>query len=706
MTASPSSGAPTIRSGDGEALHRRSLLGPLAVSVVASGAILTAFVAAMLTMAGSAPSLPQLGVIFAGAMIVVLAGEHWLAWASDAVWPARLALVWIAGLVATMAAQLLGYFVFGLDAPHAFAIWALILFALTIVRPPRSAARAGRLSDFPDWVVLAAIAIIAGFACRNIVAALPSIVDTGRLVGFSDDILHAAHIAEFGDPLAYGRGYLMLSDIGLSFYHYGHYMPVAAVMALLGLPPLAATSALLVPLGVLIAGVGIYALAGALGGRAAGLLALGVIFALPDGSQYGPGMGFFGFHGVLIAAPGSGFGLAAACGALVCLDRFWRHGEGRRMLATAAALTAAITQLRFHFILLMMPALALTAFAALPAVRRRPWQALVLFATAVAGLVLLCLFVPPVRDRIAAFTNVVRFLTVALDYLGPSFHPDFFANLVASLGTRWAVAVGVAVALLEIVGVLIVVYPLLLFWKVRRFGWELADIFPLALTLSYIAVMVLAPSTPFAEPSTELQHRPLIFFYAIMAIYASAYLCRIVGLGRDQVLTTRTVAVAATALIILSGLFAVFVGYGDRGKQNAMAASYSRVPIDPGVVPIALAIREAARPGQTLAVATLEPSEMIIELCAEIASISAVPCYVSRPSEAWRVAGANGATVEARLATMRDVAASPTLPAAYAKLRAAGVDWYVVRASAPLAFDPQFSGAMLRNSAGALYEVP
>jgi hypothetical protein len=706
MTASPSSETPTIRTGDGEVLHRPSLLGPLAASVAASGVILTAFVAAMLTMAGSAPALPQLGLVFAGALIVVLAGEHWLAWASNAVWPARLALVWIAGLVATMAAQLLGYFVFGLDAPHSFAIWALILFALTIIRPPRPAGRGGPLSDLPDWIVLAAIAVIAGFACRNIVAALPSIIENGRLVGFSDDILHAAHIAEFGDPLAYGRGYLMLPDIGLSFYHYGHYMPVAAIMALFGLSPLAATSALLVPMGVLIAGVGIYALATALGGRAAGLLALGVIFALPDGSQYGPGMGFFGFHGVLIAAPGSGFGLAAACGALVCLDRCWRYGEGRRMLATAAALTAAITQLRFHFILLMMPALAMTAFAALPAVRRRPWRYLTLFAMALAAVVLIGLFVPPVRDRIAGFTNVVRFLVVALDYLGPSFHPDFFAGLMASLGTRLAVAIGVAVALLEILGVLIAVYPLLLVWKVRRFGLELADIFPLTLTLAYIAVMVLAPSTPFAEPSTELQHRPLIFFYAVIAICASAYLCRIVGLGRDHFLTTRTVAAAATVLIVLSGLFAAFVGYGDRGKQNAIAASYSRVPIDPGVVPIALAIREAARPGQTLAVATLEPSETIIELCAEIASISAVPCYVSRPSEAWRVAGANGATVEARLAILRDVAASPTLPAAYAKLRAAGINWYVVRASAPLAFDPQFSGAKLRNSAGALYGVP
>ena len=125
-----------------------------------------------------------------------------------------------------------------------------------------------------------------------------------------------------------------------------------------------------------------------------------------------------------------------------------------------------------------------------------------------------------------------------------------------------------------------------------------------------------------------------------------------------------------------------------------------------GLVPLALALRENARPGDTFAVAVPERDYDVVDLGTEIAAISGVPSYVARVKEQSTVSEAYAREIERRLALLAAVAGSRDPHEAFATLRAAGIDWYVVPVKAPPAFAAGLAGAVASTPAGILYRVP
>ena len=213
------------------------------------------------------------------------------------------------------------------------------------------------------------IAVLVGFWCRHAASAVSELKATGILPVWSDYFIHGSIIAEFGDPLAVSRGSIELVGEPLAFYHYAAYMIPAALASVADLPGLALATSVMLPLGLLVAGLGSYALGTALADRRAGVVAIAFLLLLPDPSLYGLNNGFLGFHWLLFTAPGSGYGLGAAAIALVFANEWFSSGS-RAALMLALALTAAMFQLRAHIFLLFAPALVLTLICGTELARR------------------------------------------------------------------------------------------------------------------------------------------------------------------------------------------------------------------------------------------------------------------------------------------------------------------------------------------------
>ena len=123
-----------------------------------------------------------------------------------------------------------------------------------------------------------------------------------------------------------GLSSFLLAGQPLVFYHYAAYMLPAAAAGVVSLPPWGLAASLLLPYGVLLMSLAVYAFARMQLGTATATIAPVALLLLPDASTYGLRNGFFGFHWLLFTAPGSGYGLAAAFTALT-LMAIWRSRQ-------------------------------------------------------------------------------------------------------------------------------------------------------------------------------------------------------------------------------------------------------------------------------------------------------------------------------------------------------------------------------------------
>lgn len=686
--------ADAVAEAAGHAAARCSAPGGLALGA----AVVTAFLLALLAMSGAAVGLPAVAALWLGVLIVFLAGELILSVAGAGLFPGRITLALVCGFVASAMVQLFGVFIAGVDAATAFLIWGGMIAICAGL-----AVRRLRPGDTGSGVVDAALLILpAGlvlFAFRGHVGVFELLRTEGVLLN-TDGVIHAAQLAQFGDPLSFGRGSAMFADVPLGLYHYGYYMPAAAIMRLFALAPLATEAAILVPLGVFIGAAGALALASSMAGPVAGLLALGALFALPDGAHLGVGNRFFGFQTVVLFEPGSGYAIGGALAALACFER-GRRLPGRGLWIASALLVAATFQLRAHVFILFAPTMALLFAGEIPFIRRRrPAVIGLAFVLLLAGILAVALLPGP-HAAVSGFSNAPAFFAVALDTLGPTFREGLFASLVTSWGMGVALAVGLAVVVAAILGILLPAY-LIAFALVRlRRGVTSLDAFPLLLLVLYALLILLAPRAPFDDATTEFQHRPLVLVFAVFATFTGILVARI--LRRDEGVAGRRTLAAIAAGVALLSIAPQALGLYTAEMAPAALSGFIRRATEPALLETGERIRAKSAPGMTLAVADIRAEDGNIDSCAELMSISGVPCYLSRPSSEARVSAVQAAIVAQRLSALDRIAASADLAEARQRMREAGIDWYLVRGSVGPRFDPQFEHAELRNPLGALY---
>ncbi|MGB9365896.1 MAG: hypothetical protein WCE79_07775 [Xanthobacteraceae bacterium] len=649
-----------------------------------------------------------------GALIVLLSGEVLLVVAGLET-PARLPVAVVTGAVATSLVLLAGVLLTGLTAGTVFVGWILAVVAAVLVLG-RDVLRAQMRTDLVDAVAIACLAILVGFWSRHCAAAIPELKATGILPSWSDYYIHGAVIAQFGSPLAVGRGTLELADQPLPFYHYGSYMLAAAIGRLVDLPGLGLANSVLLPLGLLLAAIGSYALATALADRRAAVIAAGFLMVLPDPSFYGLANGFLAFHWNLFTHPGAGYALGAAAVSLVCLAP-WFERRDWRALGLGLALAAATFQLRAHVFLWLMPAIVAT-LALSTAFARRHRRAIA--AAGIAGIALvlvLALTITPLRDLWLGRTWVREVMDLIHRAQEPTGYPGLYDSLVGSLGIGPAAILGTLLIVPGVLGVFTVLYPLLLVLVVRQARRAMAarqappqpmDLFPLRLgpldlfPLLLLLLLLLFVLFAWGAPTTlfEIKHRAVVLLYQVFAIWTAAYLSRAMFASRSS----DEAALPYLAAIVVA---AVAVGLAfdvDPARPRfAWGKQYYRVAAAPGVVDAAAHLRASARPGDTAAIGPIDDKAYFGDPATQIASLTDVPNYLARAALYGKTAGGRAEVVEQRLRQLRAVEASSDLSSAEGLLRAAGITWYVAFGPAGPGFDPARAHAIAVTPNSAIY---
>jgi hypothetical protein len=301
-------------------------------------------------------------VVFAsGRFALLFAGEFRLG--IIAAWPLGVAMTGIA-LWALSAAL-------GVSAAVAFALWAGLVLMVEVIFWKREPAGSPRASK-EDLIALLLCCAFSVAWCKEIARAPIELAATGELPAWVDFFIHGGVIAQFGDPRAVGRGWLLLADLPMPFYHYASYLLPAAFAIPLDQPGLPLATSVWLPIGFISLAAAAYCFGASLAGAAGGLAALAALFLVPDAGSYGLRNGFFSFHWNLLALPGTTYGLACALLSVFFLKR-WTATGTRAALIASAALVCATFLYRFHIFVLLCPAWLAAVAIVSPMVRRR-WR--------------------------------------------------------------------------------------------------------------------------------------------------------------------------------------------------------------------------------------------------------------------------------------------------------------------------------------------
>lgn len=625
---------------------------------LAATLVLAPPLAVLFWLSGAVSPLAALAAMALVAYVVLSAGFVLLRLARAEDMPAPAA--WVLGIFATAIALYALVAWFRLLAAVAFLMWALLLIGLgRFVRRAAPAPRRLRRSE-----LVALLLCVAGtvFWCWEL-AEVPQILwRDGVLTTWVDQFIHGSGISQFGDPRAAGRQSIQLADVPSMPYHYASYMLPAALAWPLDLPGLTLAMSVWVPLGFLTVCAGAYALGAALAGPGGGLAALGALTLLPDAASYGLHNRLFGFYWYVLAVPTASYAVGVGLLAIAFLRR-WTAARDARALAVSAALVAGVALIRMHIFALLLPAWLACAALSARLVRRRA----LLFAG--GGLALFGLFV-------WAFYRVVPdaphalgiFLEDAHTRQQPTAYGDLYASLMVRYGAHVAVPVGVLLVLASTLGIFGIFYPISVLLARRARRLELIDLVPLALLACYVLLIVTAP-IPAHGDSTEFTQRPFVLVYAVFAVWTAAgvagWLALQGGLRRRRVWLPLLLAAAFTVIWIL-----VFTVRDWRWSQTYKPAE--------GLAQAASYVRSRSQPGDLLATQGLDTVPVTTDLAIQLAGMTGVPAYLSRPFIHISAGGSRARIAEQRYVALRAVERETSAEAALARLRALGIRWYVV----------------------------
>ncbi len=393
--------------------HARRMTG---LSVL-DGLLLGAFAGAMLTIGGATLDPGTVAALCFGGTIVAIAGSVIVTWTVGNGHPSHHVLAILLGSLTTSLVLFVGCVSTGALAAKVFLGWSVVVLSAgtwTLRSGPEVERRDG--VDFLASVTIATLVVI---LCRHAAGAVPSIQATGIVPVWSDYSIHGTEIAQFGDQHMLGLSSFLLAGQPLVFYHYAAYMLPAAAAGVVSLPPWGLAASLLLPYGVLLMSLAVYAFARMQLGTAAATIVPVALLFVPDASTYGLRNGFFGFHWLLFTAPGSAYGLAASFTALTLMT-VWRSRQLSPCFWVAILVAAAAFEFRAQIFLILAPAMAAALVSETAFVRRHASAATAAVAvTAIAVIICLTMW-DGARDAWLRFSALRPFLDVVHSGMAPT----------------------------------------------------------------------------------------------------------------------------------------------------------------------------------------------------------------------------------------------------------------------------------------------
>ena len=579
---------------------------------------------------------------------------------------ARLPAAFCVGFVCLSLPMLALSSLFAMSAFTAFMVCAGVVLLLSVGSGVRESFTDS--IDYADILVTLVLAVAIVLLTRVPVASALTLDATGALPIWSDFFLHGVTISSFGSPFARGID-MELAGVGRVFYHYAPFLIPAAFQSVSGQTGLALSTSVLLPLGVVIAALGCYAFAVQIGGRSAGVLAIAVVAAVPV-FRVPLQSGWLDFYWMLLTAPGVGYAIGVSM--IVCAAGLL-HVErgGTREFWFMSLLLLSIILIRVHFFMLLAPSIAM--FVGL----RHRWvygRAMRLGLLGALLAIAICwLGSSEFRGWFVAHSDPIQYLDFALKYTRWYGRPLILPEHPAAL----MLALKATLVLVAVLGAYVLVYPALLRAVALRFGLERGDMLAPLVALTFVGLMLLAPSAGNGD-FTEYKHRHFPLLYVIIAVYAVVYAYRL-AVARTAESLERPRATGAVALAVLAA--AVLGSWGGNPAKPDVEAmpwgsEFHNQPVASGLLGAARYMRAHARSGDVMAMggdAVSGQSRMIVD----VISLTDIPAFLARSELRMRGARCVRRTVEMRADVLKQIMLATDWPQARRMLQENAIRWFL-----------------------------
>ena len=659
----------------GATLGRRSL---------ATTLVLAPPLAAVFWAGGTVSLLAAAAAMLVVVYVVVTSGFLLLRGANAADMPAPAA--WVVGVFASSVATYLLVVCFALLTATAFAIWAAVVMICAFVRRAEGSTLARISRSELAALVLCALATLGW--CWEIAGASHSYIQGGIFTTWTDQFAHAGAISTFGDPRAAGHQAIELAGMPRPPYHYASYMLPSALAWPLDVAGLSLATSVWVPIGFLSICAGAYTLGWALGGRAAGFAALGVLTLLPDAASYGLYNRLFGFYWYVLAGPSASYAVGISLLSIALLHR-WNQTRDWRPLVLGACMVAGLAVIRLHILLLMLPAWVTCAMLCTRLRRERKLLSL-------AGMLAVFLLFVLAFYRVFPDTPTAlgKFLEVAHKEQDPTAYTGLYGSLLSRYGAEIAFPLGALLVFPASLGIFILLYPLAMLAMRRYRGWQASDWMPPVMAAWYLLLMATAPMPPHGD-STEWTQRPFVVLYAVFAVWSAAGI-------------TTWLASLGWSVRRMAWSLAVAVPLLGAGILNSTVNDFRwtiQIWAPQGLPAAAAFIRAHWRPGDVLAVHRLRKELVVTDPAVEAVALTGIPAYIARPYIQFARSGRPGQVARERYAQLIEIGVEPSAAAALARLRQLGIQWYIISDDEGPGWDPERRQAAFAEGIVAVYST-
>jgi hypothetical protein len=557
------------------------------VSDLVAVSLTAAVVAVWVEAAGGSFSLLALVACEAVFLAFYLVGSLFAAWrplAAGVLFDLPLRL--LVGYAAVNTALLVLAWISPLGIIANFDIVLAVAAALFVATRP---VRKSNGDDSVGLLVLGVSLAAATLWCQDSLRPVSLEGDTVVFKPWVDGFYHAVHIRIFG--ASHGAASIedfRLAGVPARLYHYGVYLTPALIKQASGIPSYTAFAGILAPMGILLTGLGAYALVGSFWGTWPGLAACMALLLLPDGAQQGMRNTFMSYHWLTQISPSATYGLALLAVAWLFVVRGCTQGNRLQLLA-GWLLAGILAFYKLHFfianalLLWLVPPLFFRAGPSqapasdprqLGLARRSLWAA---SAIVVYGVTIIALQkvpgVPPIRFDGSGTGEILRLVK---GFSQPGAVRDFLANRIGTENALMSnLLIGAPFVLLAALGLFAPLLVILAI-RLRKRSAPLLMLFPLLLIANFLA-MFLGLALDFSRSTPdELSHRPvMVMYFGVVAWVGGAA-------GLSLLESRRLGRIARPAMICLAILLMAVPAFFGSGVQRMWAMrkfSPVRVPI-------------------------------------------------------------------------------------------------------------------------------
>jgi hypothetical protein len=651
------------------------------------------FIIAMMLLGGCRPTTALVLFSFLFSTVLTYAGSLTLRFFRSVGVKAALPTAFVTGFSVFSVTMMVLTLTLMIRAQTAFVITSALVLICGYIS--KTDAKGRRTNGYIDTLIACFITITIGIFSYIPVTSPLILEKTGILPIWSDYFIHGETIASFGSPFATGAN-MELAGESPPFYHYAPFMLPAAFQIVSGMSGLALSTSLLLPLGLLIGALGIYVFAVELSGRLGGMLAITAIMLIPSYTVFVQS-GWFDFYWLLFIAPGTGYAIGVSSVICALLLNYLEYKDRRTQWLVIALLLSLIV-IRVHIFMLLAPAIAsMIAFV------HWPKRTILLISAGTFTTVVFFFLAHYVPELHSMWTNIFRlhdYLNNALNWTQINGKPITLPQYPVI-----TVVAQVLVVLVAVLGIYAVLLPILSYFKVRKSGFSIIDVFPYLLLIVFIGLMLFAPRAQNGD-FTEYKHRHFPLLYVVLAIYVTHYglvlAANLVGHRQLKYL----VSMSVVSLFIYAAVFYQDVN-PSRPNIHAMpwAEQHHNQPITPGILESANYIHTHAVKGDVAAMTGASVSGMSSNEMIEAVSLSGVPAFLTRPSLKMSSSECVRKLVTDRLKILDDLSSAGTWLDARKIMQSNGIRWLLLSNKEKSRWDSGLKEAVFRGKKVAVYDA-